>query len=45
MLVLKRLLLNREQILINVLKALVPIISMSSLHVILLSKLILRDFT
>jgi hypothetical protein len=39
MLALKRSLFNRKQILINVLKALASIISVSSLHVILLSKI------
>jgi hypothetical protein len=44
MLALKRSLLYRKQILINVLKALAPIISTCSLHVILLSKVTPRYF-
>jgi hypothetical protein len=44
MLALKSSLLNREYILINVLKALSAFISMCSLHVILLSKITLRYF-
>jgi hypothetical protein len=39
MLELKRSLINRKQIMINVLKAFAPIISMCSLHVIRLSKI------
>jgi hypothetical protein len=42
---LKRPLLNRDQILINVLMALASIIHMCSLHVILLPKITLRYFT
>jgi hypothetical protein len=45
MLVLKRSLLNRGYILINVLKALASIISVRSLHVILLTKIKPRYFT
>jgi hypothetical protein len=45
MLVLNRSLLNREYILINVLKALASIISRCNLHVTLLSKITLRYFT
>jgi hypothetical protein len=45
MLLLNRSLLNREYILINVLKALASIISMCYLHVTLLSKIIPRYFT
>jgi hypothetical protein len=45
MLALKRSLLKREHILIIVLKALASIISMCSLHVILLSKITPRYFT
>jgi hypothetical protein len=45
MLALKRSLLKREVILINVLMALASVISMCSLHVILLSKITLRYFT
>jgi hypothetical protein len=45
MMALKRSLLNREEIQINVLKALASIISMCSLHVILLSKITPRYFT
>jgi hypothetical protein len=45
MLALKRSLFNREQILINVLKASTSVIFMFSLHVILLSKITLRYFT
>jgi hypothetical protein len=41
MLALNRSLLNREYILMNVLKALASIISMCNLHVILLSKIVL----
>jgi hypothetical protein len=44
MLVLNRSLLNREYTVINVLKALVLIISMCSLHVTFLSKITLRYF-
>jgi hypothetical protein len=43
MLALKRSLLNREEILINVLKALALVISMCTLHVIFLSKRLHRD--
>jgi hypothetical protein len=45
MLVLNRSLLNREYILINVLKALASIISMCNLHVTFLSKITPRYFT
>jgi hypothetical protein len=45
MLALNRSLLNREYILMNVLKALASIISMYNLHVILLSKITPRYFT
>jgi hypothetical protein len=45
MLARKRSLLNREQILINVLKASASVISMCSLHVILLSKITPRYLT
>jgi hypothetical protein len=45
MLVLNLSLLNREYILINVLKALASIISMCNLHVTFLSKITLRYFT
>jgi hypothetical protein len=45
MLSLKRSLSNREEILINVFKALASIISICSLHVVLLSKITPRYFT
>jgi hypothetical protein len=45
MLALKRSLLNRELILINVLKALASIVPICNLHVILLSKITSRYFT
>jgi hypothetical protein len=45
MLALNRSLLNREEIIINVLKALASIISTCSFHVILLSKITPRYFT
>jgi hypothetical protein len=45
MLVLNRSLLNREYILINVLKALASIISMCKLHVTFLAKITPRYFT
>jgi hypothetical protein len=45
MLALNRLLLNREYILMNVLKALASIVSMRNLHVIFLSKITPRYFT
>jgi hypothetical protein len=45
MLALNRSLLNREYILMNVVKALASIISMCNLHVILLSKITPRYFT
>jgi hypothetical protein len=44
MLALKRSLLNREYIIMNVLKALASIISMCNLHVILLSKITPRSY-
>jgi hypothetical protein len=45
MLTLNRSLLNREYNLMNDLKALASIVSLCSLHVILLSKIIFRYFT
>jgi hypothetical protein len=45
MLVLNRSLLNREYILINVLKALASIISICNLHITFLSKITPRYFT
>jgi hypothetical protein len=45
MLVLNRLLLNREYILVNVLKALASIVSICNLHVTFMSKITPRYFT
>jgi hypothetical protein len=45
MLVLNRLLLNREYVVINALKALASIVSMCDLHVIFLSNITPRYFT